>query len=218
MREKKCLGCGGIFEGRFAVCQQCIELINTVRQGAISIPGRLKKNNLEMTRKILLWLAILLIVMQLFLLGVVSSAMGFFIINNISYNRTMLFVYLYLPLISAIVLGVFSGRVFGRKSVKLFLAQWSNGDWYSRADRSPSNLKYWLINNLSYFFWVVLIFLFFILVRIYSPESFIKIGPVYSTLFNMGLFLGIRIFFPVLLIGYNLAFLVNTSWVKKVVK
>lgn len=218
MIVKKCLGCGSIFEGRFSICQQCIELINAVRLGVIFIPGRLKKNNLAATRMILLLLAILLIIGHVVLLGFVSYSMCFFIFNNIIFNRISLFFCLYFPLSVAIAIGIFAGRLFGRKIVKLSLPQFLSSFWYDSADRSLRNLKYWLINSLFCFVWIGLVVFLFVLVRIFVPESFIKNGSVYNTLFSMGLSLGIKILFPAFLIGCNLAFWDDTNWVKTLIK
>jgi len=218
MRVKKCLGCGSIYKGGFSICQKCVELMSALRQEVISIPGRLKKNNLAKTRLILLVISILLIICHVLLLGVVFNTMWFLIFNNITYNRINLFICLYLPLSIAIALGVFTGRLYGRKIAKLSIGQFLSGFWYDRPDRSLSNLKYWLIHSLYLFVWVVLPVFLFVLVRIYMPESSFKNSSLYATLFGVGLFLGIKILFPVFFIGCSLSFWADTSWVKTLTK
>lgn len=218
MREKKCLGCGSSFEGSFSICQKCIDLINAVRLGASSIPGRLKKNTLILIRAIGLGLAILLIILHVFILVVVSLSMCSLIFNNTVYNRGILLLCLYIPLAAAIAAGIFSGRLFGKEMVKLSVAQWGNSFWYDVPDRSLRNYNYWLRSSFFSLFFIWIVLSLFLLVKYYLPEEFTKYGSVYNNLFSVGLFLGIKFFFPILLIGCNLSFWKKTSWIKMIAR
>ena len=213
--NKTCLGCGNDFEGKLSICSDCFDNIENVRSQFDSFPRGFRKKPYLFTRKLLLGIAFLNVLLVIVLVALSSQLMPL-IVTKTRYNLFFLVTIVNLPILFIFLFSFYLGDFFHKQGTNQLVKTWSDKEWYSEPVSSWVYVRYWLPAVLPFF--VLLLVMWFVCNRLMGVLYFAGTESIFIMCFYIGLGLGLHGFSAGFLAGFATNYYFSTNWMPKLSK